>query len=238
MYFSQSKSQFVCRSVIRVAFSDVTEWRLYKFLYARSLRWQSDHFRKLCSVHRGFIGAMTFNFDMTIWHNISIARGCLTFMQYKYYLILEEKSYIFEGMLIKIVIWTFEYFYICIKWTWYTDSLFLIHLYKHSNSISSRCIFWCVFVAIIWSNQIKRGRLYYVFQKSSELWTGCTCTKLARDVWTRYILYLILYTSEVWSRLAGQSLTLIIKLYTENVKRSSQQGIVYQILQIYRLYVN
>ena len=25
MYFSQSKSQFVCRSVIRVAFSDVTE---------------------------------------------------------------------------------------------------------------------------------------------------------------------------------------------------------------------
>ena len=135
---------------------------VYKFLYARSLRWQSDHFRKLCSVHRGFIGAMTFNFDMTIWHiaYISIARGCLTFMQYKYYLILEEKSYIFEGMLIKIVIWTFEYFYICIKWTWYTDSLFLIHLYKHSNSISSRCIFWCVFVAIIWSNQIKRDRLY------------------------------------------------------------------------------
>jgi hypothetical protein len=39
----------------------------YKFIYAGSLRCQSDHFRKLHSVRRSFIGAMTFNFDMTIW---------------------------------------------------------------------------------------------------------------------------------------------------------------------------
>ena len=38
---------------------------LYKFTYAGSLRWQSDHFRKLRSVRRSFIGAMTFNFDIT-----------------------------------------------------------------------------------------------------------------------------------------------------------------------------
>jgi hypothetical protein len=49
------------------------------------------------------VGVMTFNFDMTIWHiaYISIARG---FFYNYYYLILEEKNYIFEGMLIKIVI--------------------------------------------------------------------------------------------------------------------------------------
>jgi hypothetical protein len=69
--------------------------------------------------------------------------------------------------------------------------LFIIH-YKNSNSVSSRCIFWCVFVAIIWSNQIERSRSYYVFQKSSELWTRCNCTKLASHVWTSYILYFIL----------------------------------------------
>ena len=40
------------------------------------------------------------------------------------------------------------------------DSLFLIH-YKNSNSISSRCIFWCVFVAIIWSNQVKMGIMFF-----------------------------------------------------------------------------
>ena len=38
MYFSQSKSQFVCRS-FGSHFCDVTEWRLYKFIYAGSLRW-------------------------------------------------------------------------------------------------------------------------------------------------------------------------------------------------------
>jgi hypothetical protein len=62
-------------------------------------------------VRRSFIGAMTFNFDMTIHMAyghiayISIARGFLInlLLQY-YYLILEEKNYIFEGMLIKIVI--------------------------------------------------------------------------------------------------------------------------------------
>ena len=54
-------------------------------------------------VRRSLVGVMTFNFDMTIWHiaYISIARG---FFYNYYYLILEEKNYIFEGMLIKIVI--------------------------------------------------------------------------------------------------------------------------------------
>ena len=51
-------------------------------------------------------------------------------------------------------------------------------------------------------------------------------------------IFHILYKRSVIS-LAGQSLTLeIIKLYTDSVKRLSQQGIVYQILQICRLYVN
>jgi hypothetical protein len=60
-------------------------------------------FRKPCSVHRSFIGAMTFNFDMTIWHiaYFSIARVTIIILQY-YHLILGEKSYIFEGMLISI----------------------------------------------------------------------------------------------------------------------------------------
>ena len=46
---------------------------LYKFIYAGSLRWQSDHFRKLRSVRRSFIGAMTFNFDTRgFFNNITI----------------------------------------------------------------------------------------------------------------------------------------------------------------------
>ena len=46
--------------------------------------------------------------------------------------------------------------------------LFLIH-YKNSNSVSSRCIFWCVFVAIIWSNtQIKsKGAVHNMFFKKA-----------------------------------------------------------------------
>jgi hypothetical protein len=117
------------------------------------------------------------------------------------------------------------------------DSLFLIH-YKSSNSISSRCIFRCVFVlAIIWSNQIERSGSYYVFQKRSELWTRCITVPNLLAMCELAIFY-ILYKRSVIS-LAGQSLTLaIIKLYTDSVKRLSQQGIVYQILQICRLYVN
>jgi hypothetical protein len=34
-----------------------------------------------------------------------------TILQY-YHFILEEKNYMFEGMLIKIVIWSFEYFHL------------------------------------------------------------------------------------------------------------------------------
>jgi hypothetical protein len=62
MYFSQSKSQFVCRS-FGSHFLTSQNIVVYQFIYAGSLRWQSDHFRKLCSVRRRFIGAMTFNFD-------------------------------------------------------------------------------------------------------------------------------------------------------------------------------
>jgi hypothetical protein len=64
---------------------------------------------------------------MTKWHiaYISIARG---FFYNYYYLILEENNYIFEGMLIKIVISTFEYFYS--KNVNERDSLFLIHYIK------------------------------------------------------------------------------------------------------------
>jgi hypothetical protein len=129
---------------------------------------------------------MTFNFDMTIWH---IAYFSIVRMHEAYFTIL---LFDFGGK--ELYFWRYvdKNSYLNVWILIYVnerDSLFLIHLYKNSNSISSRCIFWCVFVAIIWSNQIKRGRSYYVFQKSSELWTRCTCTKLARDVWTRYILY-------------------------------------------------
>jgi hypothetical protein len=116
MYFSQSIwDLFVVRSFVRSFRSHFLTSQnsndvVYKFIYAGSLRWQSDHFRKVRSVRRSFIGAMTFNFDMTIWAIWHVAYFSII-LQY-YYLILEENNYMFEGMLIKIVIWSFEYFYL------------------------------------------------------------------------------------------------------------------------------
>jgi hypothetical protein len=141
MHFSLSKSQFVCRSFgshFLTSQNDI----VYKFIYAGSLRWQSDHFRKLCSVRRSFIGAMTFNFDhmayriffhctseayFTINTNWFWRKSIIFFWRY-----VDKNSYLNVRILVNE-----------------RDSLFLIH-YKNSNSISSRCIFWCVFVAIIW----------------------------------------------------------------------------------------
>ena len=80
-------------------------------LYTREVsKKKLDHFRKLCSVRRGFIGATILNFDITNDHvAYCIFFHCTRHYVLQYLIILHsilehENSYIFEAMLIKIVI--------------------------------------------------------------------------------------------------------------------------------------
>ncbi|CAB4019897.1 Hypothetical predicted protein [Paramuricea clavata] len=125
---------------------------------------------------------MTFNVKMTIWdsHIFPLWYECTRLILQYYSLILEEKSYIFEGV----------YFGVC---SW-----------RSFGQIKSK------------------GAVHIMFFKKA---VNCELDVPVPNLpgMCELAIFYTLYKRSVIS-LAGQSLTLaIIKLYTENVKRSSQQ---------------